>query len=922
MPKVLKEKTKRKPPNYSLRIRCEHRDLNAEASTSTSNKRSKSRSQNWRDKLKIDNPIKYQQNLVREKKNSTYYRLQCATAEATLLKRNLTPNEQAEAEIWLERKKRSNEAARLRMKKMNDKKKSKKTANPNPEKKQKVETRKQTEKRKGKATAKKARERAGYTKERKQEVNAKRRELYAKKKEKANSNILEEKRRKLKEKEDILNAQREQLRMKEAELQKKIQDLSKGNDSLPEESQFDLRSKGARNQALKRLKKNLPKRRLYEISTRVDFNKDVSPAKQAQLIKAGLPGPSSDPLNESITEAVTTAMTKPVSGKRKLLASILQENLKDSKKIRSAAKKFKCSRKLLTKAKLKAIGRKRIRLETIQLIQAFYEENSSPLPDKKLVSKKTQKPRHIMRCTISQLYSQYQKTHPDHKVSSGVFFAHRPRHVRTRSQAKYIGCLCEYCENIFLKIKVLNQLQPGGIFKDEYSLVSATMCQKSVGARFHNPACIKRQCKDCGIQKLNNILEPLLHTPTQQITWTRWEVVTTPYFGKQGRKDVKKRKPVLKQDTIVEMLAELMTETEPHAEHLFNKDWQNSQEATLIGKLRADEVLGVYDFAENFKCGHQREVQSAYYAQDSATVHPVVTYYNCNVCLKSVRESLILVSDDLIHDYNLVNAFQKVVSNHLMTARELKLSTFYRFSDGCSSQYKSKGPISDISYSRQDFGYTIHHNYSGTRHGKGASDGESGVVKRLASDAIKAGTAVISTSQQLYKFLAENVTKEAEDGCCIPFRRSVFFVKHDDVQRERQDRAVKTVAGTRSLHSIKCVTGGQVGVRNLSCFCDACRGCGGIICQNVLYVQPWKVVKLANGRGKYELFSQFKKNTYCFPTQKIVSFVITSNLFFTKIYVSVKEYCMDITSHLVFTPYFSGGDSERKVENTDSKLSY
>lgn len=121
-----------------------------------------------------------------------------------------------------------------------------------------------------------------------------------------------------------------------------------------------------------------------------------------------------------------------------------------------AAKKFRCSRKLLTNAKQKAFGQKSIRLETIQLIQAFYEENSSPLPYKKLVSNKTQKPRHIMRCTISELYSQYQKTHPDHKVSSGVFFAHRPRHVRTKSQAKYIGCLCECFENICLKLKVIN----------------------------------------------------------------------------------------------------------------------------------------------------------------------------------------------------------------------------------------------------------------------------------------------------------------------------------------------------------------------------------------------------------------------------------------------------------------------------------
>ena len=149
-------------------------------------------------------------------------------------------------------------------------------------------------------------------------------------------------------------------------------------------------------------------------------------------------------------------------------------------------------RKLLLNARRKVAGRKSITLETIKLIQEYYEKNSNPLPEKKLVSKKKLKPRHIFKCTISQFYEQYQKDHPGHKVSSGVFFTHRPTHVKTRSQAKYIGCLCEYCENVALKLKVINQLQPG-TFTDDYKVTSATMCSKPVDATFNNPACIKRQ---------------------------------------------------------------------------------------------------------------------------------------------------------------------------------------------------------------------------------------------------------------------------------------------------------------------------------------------------------------------------------------------------------------------------------------------
>ena len=72
------------------------------------------------------------------------------------------------------------------------------------------------------------------------------------------------------------------------------------------------------------------------------------------------------------------------------------------------------------------------------------------------------------------------------------------------------------------------------------------------------------------------------------------------------------------------LVKELKEEAQTFAEHLFNKDWQNAQEKMLTQNLQPQEVLGVYNFAENYKCGHQREVQSAYYAQDSATVHPIV----------------------------------------------------------------------------------------------------------------------------------------------------------------------------------------------------------------------------------------------------------------------------------------------------------
>ena len=275
---------------------------------------------------------------------------------------------------------------------------------------------------------------------------------------------------------------------------------------------------------------------------------------------------------------------------------------------------FGCSRKLLGKAKKQTAGRKPVSLEAIKCVQEFYEANSNPLPYKKLVSKKTSKPRHVMDCSLAQLYEKYTKAHPENPVSATIFYMHRPIHVKCKSAAKYNGCLCEYCENINLKIQAINRLEPG-TFKDEYDLAACTMCAKPNSLKFNRPQCIRRKCDKCGLTNLDGNLAKVLSQPNRKVIWQRWELVNTKYHGKKGTKMIKKRKPILKDDTVAKLIKELKDEAHPFAEHLFDKDWQNAQEKSLIQKLQPHEILGVYDFAENYKCGHQREVQSAYYAQ-------------------------------------------------------------------------------------------------------------------------------------------------------------------------------------------------------------------------------------------------------------------------------------------------------------------
>ena len=111
---------------------------------------------------------------------------------------------------------------------------------------------------------------------------------------------------------------------------------------------------------------------------------------------------------------------------------------------------------------------------------------------------------------------------------------------------------------------------------------------------------------------------------------------------------------------------------------------------------------------------------------------------------------------------------------HMTTINHLEKKTDFnrtvRFSDGCGSQYKSRGPFMDVSYGKQDYGVQFQHEFFGSRHGKGPSDGENGVIKHQATDALMAGNAIIANAHDLYLYVREHCTRPApteanEDKC-------------------------------------------------------------------------------------------------------------------------------------------------------------
>ena len=111
------------------------------------------------------------------------------------------------------------------------------------------------------------------------------------------------------------------------------------------------------------------------------------------------------------------------------------------------------------------------------------------------------------------------------------------------------------------------------------------------------------------------------------------------------------------------------------------------------------------------------------------TVHLV--YYSCADCTirHVVQEAVIIISEDLKHDGHAVQHFVNQTMLHLCNNRGETVKKVIEFTDGCAGQYKSKLPFSDISFSGEDMAAKTERHHFGSCHGKGPSDGVSGVVK-------------------------------------------------------------------------------------------------------------------------------------------------------------------------------------------------
>ena len=469
-----------------------------------------------------------------------------------------------------------------------------------------------------------------------------------------------------------------------------------------------------------------------------------------------------------------------------------------------------------------AMNKRKIRSDAIKpevktIVVEFYYSRGRPLPNKRYTTKWG--PAYVLQSTLRTAYTEFRGQYPEIKISFSTFYYLRPRNIRLLSKSHWEYCVCTVCQNIKYKIESLNSsLIKANIPRAKISKIEdVILCPKGDNARFHSAECVYKTCVNCSDYNASikeHYQDILKLEPLPQIMWHHWERVE-----EQGKL---RKKLVTKKESVTKAVDELVKDVEepvkniPFPKHLFVGGWQQQQFLSLKQNLTEDEVLMVLDFGKNRAIHHQDQAKCDYYNARQVTIHPVVMYYRSpTVCGLTVRDAMIMVSDDLKHDHFAVTRFLKESLDYIRKIN-LPATNICIFSDGCAAQYKGRATMAALSINP----LRITWNFFGSDHGKGEADGELGVLNRSLDKAILGRKVIISNANDICQWsnIPGNMYLD-EPGSKRHFHHII------DIDRSGEATNVKSLNGIRSLHQIRNTSEDYIlEGRRLTCFCPYCKG--------------------------------------------------------------------------------------------------
>ena len=431
----------------------------------------------------------------------------------------------------------------------------------------------------------------------------------------------------------------------------------------------------------------------------------------------------------------------------------------------------------------------------------FYndDEVSRMCPGKKdFVSVKNSegKPVHVQKrlllANLRELYLHYKEKSNGEHVGFSKFCELRPRWcIAVGAKGMHSVCVCEYHQNVKLLLASL----PGPKL-DHKSLMAKLVCNIS------ERNCMIQRCEKCpGSSNLREHLQSVFLERSidedDELTFKQW----THTDG---------TRIITRQELACDLLEEIVLQINSLTSHSFIARAQAAYLSEKKESLSPDTAIVLLDFAENYSFVVQDAVQGYYWDNSQATLHPLVAYYRKeDGSLGTI--SFCVVSDCLKHDATAVYAFISVIIAHLKKLIP-GLSLVKYFSDRAASQYKNCKNFLNLCHHEEDFAVKAEWHFFATSHGKSPCDGIDGTIKRLVARASLQATTGnhILNAKELFSWAKANIS-----GI------EMLFVSGEEIEKcektlEPRLNASKTIAGTRSHHSIVPISSDSLKIRRIS----------------------------------------------------------------------------------------------------------
>ena len=333
----------------------------------------------------------------------------------------------------------------------------------------------------------------------------------------------------------------------------------------------------------------------------------------------------------------------------------------------------------------------------------------------------------FMTMNIMEAHQIFKKENPEIQIGKSKFFEFRPKGIKPMADIPHNVCICQIHGNMDSLLSGIAKACPLSP-RSGRDLLEALVCKRQ------DAACMLGTCEKCSDAKfrVESSMDEDDNGEERCIKWKRWEEVT----GRPTQVEIS-----MSLSDAVDRVNALLSN---YKTHCYIKDEQSNFFKSFKNQIRPSEAVLQIDFAENYACISQDEVQSAHWNHKQVTLFTAVAWMGNSEC-----KSFVIVSDDLDHDKHAVWSMLKVILKRLTDIRPIE--TVVIFSDGCAAQFKNRYTMANLCFADEDFGVTVEWAFFASSHGKGSVDAIGGTVKRSVWRAVKARKIIVNDSQAFFK---------------------------------------------------------------------------------------------------------------------------------------------------------------------------